>query len=55
MYEPSNDSCDNYATMEQIINEYNLSGEEVLRYLTDWHGLQLLDYDFMDNLISCEL
>lgn len=25
-----------------------LSGEEVLKILTDWHGLQLLDEDFAE-------
>lgn len=55
MYESNSDTNENYTTMETIIADYGLSGEDVLRYLTDWHGLQLLDKDFMDNLINCEL
>ena len=55
MYEASYDNCDNYTTMEKIIENEGLDAYDVLRYLTDWHGLQLLDKAFMDNLINCEL
>lgn len=55
MYEASTDTSTNYETMEQIIEENGLSGLDVLNYLTDWHGLSLLDFDFMENLIDCEL
>ena len=50
-------SCgsDNWETMVDIINELNLSGEDVLRMLTNYHGLDLLRFDFMDNLITTEL
>jgi len=30
----------------------DLSGEQVLRYLTGWHGWQLLDNDFYEYLID---
>ena len=55
MYEVSNDNLQNWDTMIEIINDKNLSGEDVLRYLTSWHGMSLLDKDFMENLIDCEL
>jgi hypothetical protein len=55
MYNASNDNSENYSTMEEIINDYNLSGIDVLNYLVDWHGLDLLSKDFMENLIDCEL
>jgi hypothetical protein len=29
-----------------------LSGEDVLRHLTDWHGMQLLDDGFYKHLID---
>ena len=50
----STNTTDNYEVMAQIIDTYNLSGTEVLDLLTDWHGLQLLDFDFMENLTECE-
>ena len=55
MYEPSNDTSENWNTMEEIITDLNLSAMDVLQYLTDWHSLGLLSYDFMENLINCEL
>lgn len=54
-YEATNNSNDNYATMEDIINDTGADGIQVLNWLTDWHGLDLLDEDFMQNLIDCEL
>lgn len=55
MYEASNNTSENFETMEQIIEEYGFDGVEVLKLLTDWHGLDLLSHDFMENLIDCEL
>ena len=55
MYEASSDSQENWNTMEEIIRDYGWDGMDVLRYLTDWHGMQLLDREFMENLINCEL
>lgn len=49
-----NNGVDNYELMEEIIENYDLDGKEVLQLLTDYHGCQLLSYDFMDNLIDCE-
>lgn len=34
--------------MWDVLSE--LSGEDVLRLMTDWHGLQILDHDFRDFL-----
>lgn len=45
---------DNYNTFIEIINTYGLTGEDVLRLVTDWHGLQLLTDEFMDNLKEVE-
>lgn len=44
----------NYKKFEQLIEEYGLSAEEVLKLLTDWHGTQILSDDFMENLRECE-
>lgn len=55
MYEASWNTADNYSTMEEIIEDYKLSAIDVLDYLTNYHGLQLLSEDFMQNLIDCEL
>lgn len=55
MYEASKDTSKNYETMERIISDYGLSGEDVLNYLTDWHGISLLSESFIQNLIDCEL
>ena len=37
-----------------LINEENLSGEEVFNMFTDWHGTSLCTKDFMENLRDCE-
>lgn len=55
MYKASYDSSENWDTMMEIIRDKGLDAEDVLRYLTDWHGMQLLDHEFMENLIDCEL
>lgn len=54
-YKVYNDSRENYNTMVELIGELNMSAKDVLGYLTDWHGLELLDYGFMENLLTCEL
>ncbi len=55
MYEASYDTNKNWNTMEEIIADNNLTAMDILQYLTDWHGLDLLNYDFMENLIDNEL
>lgn len=52
MYKVSSSGRENWDIMEEIISEYNLDGNDVLKYLTDWHGLDLLDEDFMENLFD---
>ena len=43
-----------YDTRIDVIYEAlsELSGEQVLRYLTGWHGLQILDKPFYDYLVG---
>lgn len=55
MYKASYDTSENWNTMEKIIDDLNLDAKDILQYLTDYHGLSLLSYDFMQNLIDCEL
>lgn len=45
---------DNYEKFEDIIERYELSGDEVLNLLTDWYGTSLISDDFLDNLANCE-
>lgn len=54
-YKASADTSENYETMENMICDLNLSGLDVLRYFTDWNGLQLMTEDFIQNIIDCEL
>ena len=37
-----------------VIEEYNLSGDEVLKLLTDWHGTQLISDKFLKNLAEVD-
>lgn len=55
MYEASSDYSKNWDTMMQIIEDRNLDAEDVLEYLVSWHGMQLLDQSFIENLINYEL
>lgn len=41
---------ENYNILEEIIETYELTGEDVLRIITDWHGLEILTDEFIDNL-----
>lgn len=45
---------DNWDLMTEIIIMYHLDGEDVLRLLTDYHSLDLINGDFMENLIEYE-
>lgn len=45
---------DNYNDFCDIIERYELSGEQVLDIITDWHGTQIISDDFMENLKDCE-
>jgi len=44
----------NYEKMVEIIERYNLGGEDVLRLFTDYHGLQLMSDNFLENTMDCE-
>lgn len=50
----SNDGANNYNILSDLIERENLTGIDVLDILTDYHGLQLLTKDFMENLRDCE-
>ena len=55
MYEASWDSSKNYDTFMEMISDNGWSAEDVVNYLTDWHGLSLMSEDFIQNLIDCEI
>ena len=44
----------NYEKMVEIIVIHNLSGDDVLQLFTDYHGLQLMSDDFLENTMNCE-
>lgn len=44
----------NYDYFCDLIDAYNLSGEDVLRLLTAYHGLKLISDDFIENLTTVE-
>lgn len=52
MYEVSWDARKNCHTMESLIEDYGFSAHDILDFLIDWHGLQLLDEVFMKNLFD---
>lgn len=43
-----NDTQRNYETLLEAIKTNNISAEELLNAFTNWHGLQLIDDDFME-------
>lgn len=43
-----------YNTISHNIDVYNLTGEQVLQLFTNYHGLQILDNDFL-NFVNQEL
>lgn len=45
-----NDTQRNYETLLEAIKTNNISAEELLDAFTNWHGLQLIDDDFMEFL-----
>ena len=48
-----NDTQKNYETLLEVIKTNNISAEwleELLDAFTNWHGMQLLDDDFMEFL-----
>lgn len=55
MYIASEDSSKNYDTFMEMISDNGWTAEDVVNYLTDWHGMYLMSGDFIQNLIDCEL
>lgn len=45
-------SNENWEIFEEIIENRGMTGIEVLEALTNWHGMQLLDYDCTENFIE---
>lgn len=45
-----NDTQRNYEILLEAIKTNNISAEELLDAFTNWHGLQLIDDDFMEFL-----
>lgn len=41
---------ENYSVIEQAIEENNVSAVEVLNAFVNWHGMQLLDDEFVEYL-----
>lgn len=46
----TNDTFRNYEQLAEFISEYNLSAIDVLDLFTNWHGLQLLTKDFIEDI-----
>jgi hypothetical protein len=45
-----NDTQRNYETLLEAIKTNDIGAEELLDAFTNWHGLQLIDDDFMEFL-----
>lgn len=45
-----NDTQKNYSILLEAIKTNNISAEDLLDAFTNWHGLQLLDDDFIEFL-----
>ena len=50
-----NDTQRNYETLLEAIKTKNIGAEELLNAVTKWHGLQLIDDDFMEFLEDEEI
>lgn len=50
-----NDTQRNYEALLEAIKTNNISAEELLNAFTNWHGLQLIDDDFMEFLEDEEI
>ena len=48
------DTYQNMILLSEIIEEYNLTGEQVLNLFTNWHGTQLCTKEFLENTMECE-
>ena len=50
----TSDSQENMLLLSEIIEEYGLTGEQVLNLFTNWHGTQLCTKEFLENTMECE-
>lgn len=50
----TNDSYENMLLLSEIIEEYELTGEQVLDIFTNWHGTQICTQEFLENIVECE-
>ena len=48
------DTINNSEVLFELIQEENLTGEDVYRMFVNWHGAQLCTKDFMEDLRDCE-
>ena len=46
---------DNYNTLLEIVDTYDLSAEFILQVFVGWHGTQVCTPEFMDHLLGTEL
>lgn len=53
-YKITNDTWKNASNLLEIIMKENISGEEVFRLFTDWHGTCLVTKEMCENLRDCE-
>jgi hypothetical protein len=53
-YKITNDTNKNANNLLEIIQERNMSGEEVFSLFTEWHGTQLVTKEMCENLRDCE-
>ena len=43
-------TAERWDKMIEIIENNNMSAEDVLRLLTDWHGMQIITDEFIEEL-----
>lgn len=55
MYEASDNDMENYETFCEIIQDTEMSAVDVLNALTNWHGMQLMSREFIQNYLDCEM
>lgn len=53
-YKITYDAIANRDTLYDFIQDYELTGEEVCKLFTYWHGAQLCTAEFMDNTLRVE-
>lgn len=53
-YKITSNTAENANNLYEIIQERNMSGEEVFNIFTDWHGSYLVTREMCENLRDCE-